>query len=149
MGLARLATIASFAGGGLDSATPAAYFFLSAANTFPVFGLTQCASIRAVQITHSYVVSASSPVGSSAIQPSTIERVLGQQKLNAAMPKYCAHRPTARFDLSKSSRFTPSHGRAVVASERMWRSVKQFELCGQHRDTQVSLGAREVRLQCL
>jgi hypothetical protein len=94
MGLARLATIASFAGGGLDSATPAAYFFLSAANTFLVSGLTQCAHIHAVQITHSYV-SDLSPVGSSAIQPSTIKRVLGQWKVNVATPKHCVHCPTA------------------------------------------------------
>jgi hypothetical protein len=31
----------------------------------------------------------------------------------------------------------------------MWRPIKQFELSGQHRDTQVSFGAREVRLKRL
>jgi hypothetical protein len=67
---------------------------ISAPNTFLVSGLTQCAHIHAVQITHSYV-SDLSPVGSSAIQPSTITRVLGQLKVNDAMPKHCAHRPTA------------------------------------------------------
>jgi hypothetical protein len=34
-------------------------------------------------------------------------------------------------------------------SERMRRPVKQFELSGQHRDTQIRLGAREIRLKCV
>src|SRR5271166_350701 len=42
-----------------------------------------------------------------------------------------------------SPRFQPSF------SECMRRPVQQFDLSGQHRDTQVSLGAREVRLKCL
>jgi hypothetical protein len=34
-------------------------------------------------------------------------------------------------------------------SERMRWPIKQFKLGGQHRDTQVSFGAREVRLKSL
>jgi len=34
-------------------------------------------------------------------------------------------------------------------SERMRWLVKQFELSGQHRDTHIRLGAREVRLECV
>jgi len=34
-------------------------------------------------------------------------------------------------------------------SERMRWRVKQFELSGQHRDTQIGLGAREVQLKCV
>jgi hypothetical protein len=34
-------------------------------------------------------------------------------------------------------------------SERMRWLVKQFELSGQHRDTHIRLGAREVWLKCV
>src|SRR6516225_2841064 len=51
---------------------------------------------------------------------------------------------------TRDVRFTPKSGHRIeAASECMRWPVKQFELCGQHRDTQISLGAREVRLKCL
>jgi hypothetical protein len=34
-------------------------------------------------------------------------------------------------------------------SECMRRSVKQFELSFQHRDTNIRLGAPEIRLKCI
>jgi hypothetical protein len=30
-----------------------------------------------------------------------------------------------------------------------WRPIKQFELSCQRRDTQISLGAREVKFKCI
>src|SRR5215471_14308498 len=39
--------------------------------------------------------------------------------------------------------------RPMHVSESMRWLVKQFELGGQHRDTHIRLGAREVRLKCV
>jgi len=39
--------------------------------------------------------------------------------------------------------------RPMRVSESMRWLVKQFELGGQHRDTHIRLGAREVRLKCV
>jgi len=40
-------------------------------------------------------------------------------------------------------------GEQLSFSQRVRRLVKQFELRGQHRDTQVRLVVREVRFKCV
>jgi hypothetical protein len=51
--------------------------------------------------------------------------------------------------LVRSASPAPPRSRRRHVSKCMRRPVKQFELSGQHRDTQIRLGAREVGLKCV